>query len=191
MATTGAAQTYATELAGLWTTLSRALAELDAIAAKPAQRLADEDAPERLARLRYVLHSAGELALGIAPPEGSEQRHAELAYALAHARDMTAVVAAAVAEDGVEAVQGVLYEWRGALYAVRTARGRIAEPPARAAATDRRSALPPPATALVSVATIMLGAAVFAGGTLLHRWPIWGLGLLLLTVGSALTAKRR
>lgn len=191
MATSGAPQTYATELAGLWTGLSRSLSDLEGLAAKPELRLAEADAPHRLARLRYVLHSAGELTLGIEPPEGAERVHAELAFALGRARDLTAAVAHALDEGGVEAVRPFVPEWRGALFAVRMARTRAGQPAVEEAARDAVRPLPPPAQALTSIVLIVLGAALFAGGTMWHRWPAWGVGLVLLTVGCALAAQRR
>lgn len=188
-------QTYATELEGLWTGLSRALSDLDALAARPDQRLADADAVDTLARLRYVLHSASELTLGIEPPTGRERAHAELATALARARDTTAVVAGLVEEGGAEAVRPVLHEWRGVLFAVRLARSHTARTAVTGAAssssTSPSSPLPSPALALGALVLIVLGAAAFAGGTLLHRWPLWTVGLVLLTVGCALSAPRR
>jgi hypothetical protein len=86
---TGERQGYATALAGLWTGLSRTLSHLEAIAAAPGERLADDDALDVLPRLQYALHSASELAHGIDPPPGAERAHAELAAALADARDAT------------------------------------------------------------------------------------------------------
>lgn len=200
MAIPGVTQTYATELAGLWTGLSRALSDLEALAARPDQRLADSDAVETLARLRYVLHSASEQMLGIEPPAGGERAHAVLATALARARDATATVARLVEEDGAEAVRPVLHEWRGALFAVRLARSGAAQAaagstvpalPEPSSAPPQSSPLPPPAAALAAIVLIVLGAAAFAGGTLLDRWPLWGVGLVLLTVGCALSAQRR
>ena len=191
MAIPGATQTYATELAGLWTGLSRALSDLEALAARPDQRLSDLDAPATLGRLRYVLHSASELTLGIEPPEGAERAHAALALALAHARDATAVVADLIEEGGIEAIQPVLHEWRGALFAVRLARTRAAAPAIESATREASSPLPPPAAALSAITLIVIGAATFAGGTLIHLWPLWTVGLVLLTVGCALSAQRR
>lgn len=191
MATQGAPQTYATELAGLWTTLSRSLSDLEALAARPDQRLADSDAAETLARLRYVLHSAAEQTVGIDPPEGAERVHAELAFALGSARDATAVVASVLEEGGVDAIRPLLPEWRGTLFAVRMARTRAAEPAVVEAAREAGSPLPPPTQAASAVVLIILGATAFAGGSLIHRWPVWGVGLVLLTVGCALAARRR
>lgn len=191
MTTTGATQTYATELAGLWTGLSRALSDLEALAARPERRLADSDALDTLGRLRYTLHSAGELMLGIDPPEGSERAHDELAYALGRARDATAAVATLLEEGGLEAIQSVVHEWRGTLFAVRLARTRAAEPALASSLRETASVLPGRDAALGAIALIILGAAAFAGGTLLHRWPVWGVGLVLLTVGCALSAQRR
>lgn len=191
MATSGATQTYATELAGLWTGLSRALSDLEALAARPEQRLADCDALDTLARLRYALHSAAEMIVGIEPPEGGERAHAELALSLGQARDATAAVADALEEGGVDAIRPLVHEWRGTLFAVRMARTLGASPALDSVVHDAGSPFPPPAAALGAIFLIVLGAAAFAGGTMLHRWPIWGVGLLLLTVGCALSAQRR
>jgi hypothetical protein len=191
MATQGATHTYATELAGLWTGLSRALSDLEALAARPEQRLGDDDASETLSRLRYSLHAASELTLGIEPPEGAKRPHAELAYALARARDATAAVASLLERGGVDAIQPVVHEWRGTLFAVRMARTRAAQPAVELAAREARTTLPPPQKALAAILLIVVGAATFAGGTMLHRWPVWGAGLVLLTVGCALSAQRR
>jgi hypothetical protein len=191
MAISGATQTYATELAGLWTGLSRALSDLEALAARPDQRLADSDAVETLGRLRYTLHAASELTHGIVPPDGAERAHAELAFALGAARDATAAVAELLEDGGVEAILPVVPEWRGALFAVRMARTRAAQPAVDSVERDARSSLPPARAALGAITLIVVGAAAFAGGTLLQRWPVWGLGLVLLTVGCALSAQRR
>ena len=57
---------YEAALEGVWNGLSRALAELEWLAADPDERL-DEEAAGTLARLQYVLHNAAELAVGIEP----------------------------------------------------------------------------------------------------------------------------
>lgn len=191
MATPGATQAYATELAGLWTGLSRALSDLEALAARPDQRLGDDDALDTLAQLRYTLHSAGEQTLGIESPPGAERAHAELALALAQARDATATVAEVLEQDGLDGIQPLLHEWRGALFAMRLARTHAARPVVESVARESGSPFPPAAAALQAILLIVLGALAFAGGTLLHRWPIWGVGLVLLTVGCALSAQRR
>ena len=192
MATTGATQTYATELAGLLTGLTRALSDLDALAAHPERRLTDNDALETLSRLRYTLHVASERSLGIDPPAGSERAHAELAYALGRARDATASVATLLEEGGVAALTPVVHEWRGTLFAVRMARSRArsGEAAPGPALPEPLSPLPGRQAALGAITAIVLGAGLFAGGTLLQRWPLWGVGLVVLTVGCALSAKR-
>src|SRR5207237_2510039 len=83
-------QRYATKIAGLWRGLSEALDRLERLAADPAERLADPDELETLPRLQYTLHAASEIVAGIAPPADAEATHAELAAALAGARDATA-----------------------------------------------------------------------------------------------------
>ena len=62
---------YEAALAGVWSGLSGALGRLEALAAEPEERFEEESA-ETLARLRYVLHKASELAVGIDPPPGAE-----------------------------------------------------------------------------------------------------------------------
>src|SRR5436305_7199351 len=120
---------YAEEMGELWTELHLALTRLDRLAAEP-QRL-DDAAEASLARLRYTLHLASEHAYGVEPPVGAESAHAELAAALAAARDATAEVAEALADAGIDAVQPLLHEWRGALFRVRLARLRLAAPAPR------------------------------------------------------------
>src|ERR671928_32129 len=84
---TGERQSYATAIAGLWSGLSRTLDRLERIAAEPAETLADPDELDAIPRLQYTLHAASEAAAGIAPPADAETSHAELAAALADARE--------------------------------------------------------------------------------------------------------
>src|ERR1043165_2692780 len=114
----------------LWTGLTRTLSRLDRFAAEP-ERLDDDHVEAALRRLQYSLHLAREQTYGVEPPEGAATSHAELAEALACARDATAEVAEAVAEWGADGVQPLLHEWRGALFRVRLARLRLAGPPER------------------------------------------------------------
>src|SRR5438067_10619229 len=110
-------------MAGLWGDLARTLSRLEAVAAEPEERL--EDALETLPPLQYALHRTGELVVGIDPPPGAEVAHAELAAALADARDATAEVLDAVETGGAEAAAPLVHEWRGALFRVRLARHRL------------------------------------------------------------------
>src|SRR5918912_1088567 len=99
-------------MAGLWSDLSRTLARLEAIAGEPEERF--EDALDTLPPLQYALHRTGELVVGVDPPPGAEVAHAELAAALADARDATAEVLDAVETGGAEAAGVLVHEWRGA-----------------------------------------------------------------------------
>ncbi|HEY0417409.1 MAG TPA: hypothetical protein VGC78_13580 [Gaiellaceae bacterium] len=166
---------YAEEMGELWTELQLALTRLDRLAAEP-QRL-DDAAEASLARLRYALHLASEHAYGVDPPAGAESAHAELSAALAAARDATAEVAEALVDQGVEGVQPLLPEWRGALFRVRLARMRLA-PPVRPAPAD--DAGPPDGVARPLAAFLLAlgGALAFAGGATLAVWPLWALGLV-------------
>jgi hypothetical protein len=181
-------QGYAVALAGLWVSLSRTLAELDALAATPAEQLV-YDGRDVLPRLQYELHAAGELALGIEPPPGTEAAHAELTAALAQARDATGEMLDAVEAGTVEATAALTYEWRGALFGVRLARLRLGAASSNAAFFDeverhgavQRSAV---TAALVIVAT---AGALVASATLGFS-PLFVVGLLLV-VGAVLVAR--
>jgi hypothetical protein len=167
---------YAQEMSELWAELSHTLARLDRYAADP-ERLDAAPAELSLARLRYALHLASEHAYGLEPPEGTESAHAELSAALAAARDATAEIAEAVTDQGIDGVQPLLPEWRGALFRVRLARLRLAgRPPGRpvAAARDDDGILRPLAAFLLA----LLGALAFVGGATLGQWPLWTAGLL-------------
>ena len=95
----GVGERYATQVGALWSGLARTLAELERLAADPAG-LDDEDTLGSLKQLQYRLHLASEQAYGISPPSGVEPVHAELAAALAGARDATAELVEALEEDG-------------------------------------------------------------------------------------------
>lgn len=170
---------YTAAVTGLWNRLSRSLAELEWIASEPQDLLDDSDVLERLPSLQYSLHAAAELAVGLEPPPRSEAAHAELAAALACARDTTGEVADA-AEYGLEAVEPLVHEWRGSLFRVRLARLRVATPPPLP--TEEMIAAPPApngASALASFSLAVCGALIFAAGATLELWPIWALGLAL------------
>ena len=101
---TGERGSYATAIAGLWNGLTRTLSRLEQIAADPDETLGDADALETLPGLQYTLHAASEAVAGIAPPAEAQSSHAELAAALADARDATADVADAAASGGADAI---------------------------------------------------------------------------------------
>src|SRR5262245_12697959 len=98
----------------LWSDLSRTLARLDVVAGASTEL--DESSADALRRLQYSLHLAHEEVYGVTPPDGAAAAHAELAAALAGARDATAEVAEAVSAWGAEGVTPLLHEWRGALF---------------------------------------------------------------------------
>ena len=174
--TTGTGQQYAHALGELWPGVQRALASLDAIAAEP-EALDDDALVEALGRLQYHLHLGSEHVYGLEPPEGSKSAHAELADALACARDATGEVAEAVADGGAAALKPLLHEWRGTLFRVRLARLRLSTPaPARPAIEAPE--LDGFGRPLVAFLLALGGAVAFAGGAALGIWPVWTVGLL-------------
>jgi hypothetical protein len=181
--TTGTEQRYAVELSQLWPDVNRALGRLDAIAVDPYTYDPD-DVADQLHHLQYRLHVAGEAIVGLQPPIGGESAHADLADALEWARDATAEVAEAVADEGLEGFRLLLHEWRGALFRVRLARLRVAPPPARRPA-------PPPdepsdfARPLIAFVLALAGALALAGGATFGLWPIWLAGALAVVGGMA------
>jgi len=172
---TGDRQRYATKIAGLWRGLSEALDRLERLASNPVERLADPDELDGMPRLQYTLHSASEIVAGIAPPADAETTHAELAAALAGARDATAEVAEAVAYGGPEAAEPLVYEWRGALFRVRLARLRLVPAPeAPVAVSDD-----PDRAAAYAIALTLVGAIAVGLGAILGEWPLAAAGLTL------------
>jgi hypothetical protein len=155
--------------------------DLEAIAADPDELL-DPDVVERLPRLQYALHAAAELALGLRPPVGAETAHAELAAALEGARDATAEIAEVLELGGAEAADGLIPEWRGALFRVRLARLRVSTPPPLPVEEE-----PPPPVGhgnpIAGTVLAMTGAIVFAAGASIALWPVWALGLALFAGG--------
>jgi hypothetical protein len=167
----------------LWSGLSRTLSRLDRIAGEP-QILEEGETLEVLQRLQYRLHLAGERVYGLAPPAGAEVAHRDLWASLAAARDATADVVEALAEDGADAAGLLVHEWRGALFGVRLARLRLLGPrrpePTPEPTPARRLTVPILACALVTA-----GAAAFVLGAASGRWPVWLAGMLAVC-GSAL-----
>jgi hypothetical protein len=178
---TGSAQRYALGLGQLWPDVSRALTRLEAIAGDPYAYDAD-DVADQLAHLQYRLHAASESVLGLEPPAGAESAHAELADALACARDATSEIAGAVADEGLDAFRVLLHEWRGALFRVRLARLRLAPPAARRLVPPERepAEIGRPLTAFLLA---LGGALAFAGGATLGTWPVWTAGMLAVVGG--------
>jgi hypothetical protein len=185
----GQREGYAAALTGLWRRLSWALTELESIAADPAELFDEDSVLERLPPLQYALHAASELALGLRPPTGAEVAHAELAAALAGARDATAEVAEVLEHGGGIAAEALLPEWRGALFRVRLARLRVATPKALPAEEIEPE---PPARGDALAATLLAlsGATVFAAGATLQLWPVWALGLALFAGGLLIYSPR-
>jgi hypothetical protein len=177
---------YAEEMGELWTELSYTLARLDRYATAP-DRLDDVRAEVSLRRLRYALHLASEHAYGVAPPPGAETAHAELRSSLAAARDATAEVAEALTDQGAEAVEPLLPEWRGALFRVRLARLRLATPVARRETLGEQDddgiARP-----LIAFLLALIGALSFVLGATLGVWPVWAAGVL--AVGASVCTYR-
>ncbi len=175
---------YATQVGALWSGLARTLHELERLAADPGQ-LDHEDSLDLLRRLQYRLHTASEHAYGLAPPAGVEPVHAELAAALAGARDATAELVHAVDADGAEAALLHVHEWRGALFRVRLARLRLTPPRPRpdTREPDAEHSLRAP---LLAFGLTLGGSIAFAAGALAGLWPLWAAGLL--AVSGALVA---
>jgi len=148
---------YTAALDDLWGQVLPPLTELERLAAHP-ERLDEADLPT----LQYRLHRAAELVGSLDPPTGIELRHEELAYALAGAREATAAVAEAVGDGDADDAQPFVWEWRGALFAVRLAWLRIVDrrPRILPAEPDLRHlrgyAAPPPAVLLVAIVVLVL-----------------------------------
>ena len=155
---------YAVQVGELWSWLSPTLAGVE-----------DVDDLQTLRRLQYALHVASEHAFGLEPPEREASAHAELADALASARDVTGEIAAGYELFGEEGVQPLLHEWRGALFRVRLARMRLASPAKHAPATG--STVDGIARPLTAFLLALAGALAFVAGATLGVWPLWALGL--------------
>jgi hypothetical protein len=176
--TTGTDDRYAVAIGELWSGLARTLTRLDVLAGEPV-RLEERDAAVALRRLQYALHLASEHAYGLLPPPGAATAHAELADALACARDATAEVAEAASLWGAEGAEPLLHDWRGALFRVRLARVRLAAapprpPPSLEPADEMQSVAAPVVAFLLALA----GAVALVGGATLGVWPVWVLGIL-------------
>jgi hypothetical protein len=182
---TGGRHGYASALADQWYALSRTLRRLEDLAAD-----LDEEAAEELPSLQYALHVAGERIAGLEPPPGAAGPHGELEAALAEARDATAEVTDAFAHGGVQAASPLVWEWRGALFAVRMARQRLVQSPERTpgepavAGPRRRSEVVVGAVLAVPVLAVVGIAA--AAGT--QPWAI--AAALGLAVALALVLRR-
>lgn len=186
----GQREGYAAALSGLWKRLSWALAELESIAGDPAELFDEDSVLDRLPSLQYALHAASELALGLRPPAGAEIAHAELAAALAGARDATAEIAEVLEHGGGIAAEPLLPEWRGALFRVRLARLRVATPKPLPAELETEPEPTARGDALAATILALSGATVFATGATLQLWPVWALGLALFASGVLVYSPR-
>jgi len=186
----GQREGYAAALTGLWKRLGWALTELEAIAADPGELLDEDDVLERLPSLQYALHAASELALGLRPPATAEVAHAELAAALAGARDATAEFTEVLENGGAIAAEALLPEWRGALFRVRLARLRAATPTPLPTEPELEHDPPARGSALAATVLAVSGALVFAVGATVELWPVWALGLALFASGFLVYSPR-
>ena len=186
----GQREGYAAALSGLWKRLSWALTELESIAGDPAELFDEDSVLDRLPSLQYALHAASELALGLRPPAGAEIAHAELAAALAGARDATAEIAEVLEHGGGIAAEPLLPEWRGALFRVRLARLRVATPKPLPAELETEPEPTARGDALAATILALSGAMVFATGASLQLWPVWALGLALFASGVLVYSPR-
>jgi hypothetical protein len=186
----GQREGYAAALTGLWKRLSWALTELESIAGDPAELFDEDSVLDRLPSLQYALHAASELALGLRPPAGAEIAHAELAAALAGARDATAEIAEVLEHGGGIAAEPLLPEWRGALFRVRLARLRVATPKPLPAELETEPEPTARGDALTATVLALTGATVFATGATLQLWPVWALGLALFASGVLVYSAR-
>jgi hypothetical protein len=169
---------YAAALEDVWVGVLPALAELERVAAEPSDRLATAD----LDGLRYALHRAAELTGGLSAPPGADGTHGELAEALAGAREATAAVAVTRDEDGPWAAEQLVWEWRGALFAVRLARHRLRVPmPAEPVVHAPQASASGITRPLAATIAVVLGALGVLAGALTEQWPLWsaGVGLVL------------
>lgn len=183
----GTPEQYSEEIGVLWTGLSTTLGRLDRLAAD-RDRLEEAGAELSLRRLQYALHLASEHAYGVEPPAGAATAHAELAAALAAARDATAEVADTIADWGADGVQPLLPEWRGALFRVRLARLRLALPAAERPREEEPEPHESNARPLIAVLLALGGALAVVGGAVLGDWQVWAAGVL--AVASSVLAYR-
>jgi len=152
---------------------------LDALDRAAADPWALDELAEELPALQYALHAASERMhrIELGRERGSEQ----LVVALAGAREETADVAVTLQEFGPLVAGTLVWEWRGALFAVRLALLELERP----APEPTLEALP----ARETLPLVLLGAGVAGvlGGALASIWPVWLLGLTLVAVSTTLS----
>jgi hypothetical protein len=137
-----------------------------------------------LPALQYALHVAAESPLVPDSMLRAEEAYDELEYALAAARDETADVIETLADAGPAGVAPLLWEWRAALFGVRLALLRLEQV---GAVGEQTQPLPD-----VSVRPLLLlgpGVALVLGGALAGTWPLWILGLVLVTASTGLSRR--
>jgi hypothetical protein len=176
---------YTAALEDVWAGVVPAVAELERVAAEPAERIDDAD----LAGLQYALHRAAELVHGLAPPTGAEGTHDDLADALCSARDATAFVADAVDEGGSAAAEPLVWEWRGALFRVRLARRRLVSEDGHGAQPAVAAQPAGVARPLAATLAMVAGVALVLAGALAELWPLWTVGVALVLAGIPLAAR--
>jgi hypothetical protein len=174
-----AGERYATQVGELWSGLSQTLVRLESIALAP-EWLDEDETVDSLRQLQYRLHRASESVFGLSPPAAAEPAHSELAAALSAARDATGEVVEAVDLHGRRGVDGILYEWRGALFRVRLARLRLTGggTPQHKPVEQIPNVHAPLAASLLTAG----GAAAFAIGATIGPWPVWVAGMLAVCV---------
>ncbi|MEJ7567384.1 MAG: hypothetical protein WKF41_03880 [Gaiellaceae bacterium] len=157
--------------------LQPTLLALDRAAADPEalDELADD-----LPALQYALHAAAEQAL-----DSPSDRAASgaLDAARAAAGEETADVAETLADAGADAVAPLLWEWRAALFGVRLALLRLEE------GGTEKAPPPLPAATVPPLLLLGFGVALVLGGALADTWPLWILGLALVTASTGLSQR--
>jgi len=173
-----AAQGYESALDELRRELGPTLRALEFAATDPTSH---DELEDELPQLQYALHIAAERALDIEPLPGLEEAHQDLQVALAIAREETAQVTETVDEAGPAAAEPLVWEWRGALFGVRLALQRL-DATASFASPEHR-----PGRTIQPVLLVAVGVLVVLGGALVELWPVWALGLILVTLSTAYT----
>jgi hypothetical protein len=164
---------------GLWGELTWTLRRLERLAVCSVEEVAG--APYELHRLQYSLHLLTERLVGVRPAAASLAAHAELADALACARDATAELAEAAESEGAAAAVPLVYEWRGALFRLRLARMLLAPPrpePARPAPESVHVR-----AALTAFLLTLAGCAAVVSGALLATWALVAAGVVAVAAG--------